>query len=419
VLCEIELPSVSVAGLKLSAQPPARAESIPLPQIIITKHYLAQIDPKTGALSSLKFSPSGRELLGGPANVVMAERLSRKLDGDDPGDHMLARPDRVRVATSSDHASKIQVSRGPVSTTVEVTGTFLNGGRIRRSIRFYENSLRIDFETEVNDIPEHTVVVAEFSLAEDILEVRRGIPFGFSHAAWSKPNESLHGWAKGVVPAVRWIDFSLASGGGFAILDRGLSGRELNGRTPIIYLLNAEDKYWGYDNPWLSGKGRHVLQYSVIAHQAPWERARIPHLAWEYNQGPLVVGSRAVAPPRSFVETSDNVIVEALRRERDHIELRLVEALGHAGSAEVSLNLPHHGVYLTDLMGKKLSQVPKGPRYSIPLRPQQIVTIHFETTSILAEPEPVTSWDEFVPQEKLAALHAYDPKLIGHPPSGN
>jgi hypothetical protein len=47
------------------------------------------------------------------------------------------------------------------------------------------------------------------------------------------------------------------------------------------------------------------------------------------------------------------------------------------------------------------------------------VTIHFETTSILAEPEPVTSWDEFVPQEKLAALHAYDPKLIGHPPSGN
>ena len=419
VLCEIELPSMSVGGLKLSAQPPALAESISLPQTIRTTHYSAQIDPKTGALNSLKFNASGRELFGGPANVVVAERISRKLDDDDPGDHMLARPDRMRVASSSANASTIQVRRGSISTTVEVTGTFLNGGLIRRSIRFYENSLRIDFETELNDIPVHTVVVSEFPLAEDIFEVRRGIPFGFSHAAWSKPNENLHGWAKGIVPAVRWIDFSLASGGGFAILDRGLSGRELNGRTPIIYLLNAEDKYWGYDNPWLSGRGRHVLQYSVIGHESPWERARIPQMAWEYNRGPLVVRSRAATPPRSFVETSDNVIVEALRRERDHIELRLVEAAGHVGRAEVTLNLPHNGVYLTDLMGKKLSQLPKSPHYSIPLRPQQIVTIHFETTSILAEPEPVTSWDGFVPKEKLAALHAYDPKLIGHPPSGN
>jgi alpha-mannosidase len=419
VLCEIELPSMSVGGPKLSAQPPAMAESISLPQTIRTKHYSAQVDPRTGALNSLKFNASGRELLGGPANVVVAERISRKLDDNDPGDHMLARPDRIRVASASDNASNIQVRRGPVSTIVEATGTFLNGGLIRRKIRFYENSLRIDLETEVNDIPVHTVVVSEFPLAEDVFEVRRGIPFGFSHAAWSKPNVNLHGWAKGIVPAVRWIDFSLASGGGFAILDRGLSGRELNGCTAIIYLLNAEDKYWGYDNPWLSGKGRHVLQYSVIGHELPWERARIPYMAWEYNQGPLLVGNKAAAPPTSFVETSDNVIVEALRRERNHVELRLVEALGHAGRAELTLNLPHTDAYLTDLMGKKLSQLSKAPRYSIPLRPQQIVTIHFETTSILAEPQPVTSWDEFVPEEKLAALHAYDPKLIGHPPSGN
>src|SRR6185295_4744883 len=79
VLCEIELPSMSVGGLKLSAQPPAIAKVIPLPQTIRTKHYSAQVDPKTGALNSLKFNASGRELLGGPANVVVAERISRKL----------------------------------------------------------------------------------------------------------------------------------------------------------------------------------------------------------------------------------------------------------------------------------------------------------------------------------------------------
>jgi hypothetical protein len=34
--------------------------------------------------------------------------------------------------------------------------------------------------------------------------------------------------------------------GGVALLDRGLTGREINGNTPIIYLLNATDTYNGY-----------------------------------------------------------------------------------------------------------------------------------------------------------------------------
>ena len=55
-------------------------------------------------------------------------------------------------------------------------------------MRFYQELPRIDFETEVQDIPNITVVVAEFPLAEDIEEVRRGIPCGFSHGAWAKPN---------------------------------------------------------------------------------------------------------------------------------------------------------------------------------------------------------------------------------------
>jgi len=45
--------------------------------------------------------------------------------------------------------------------------------------------------------------------------------------------------------------------------------------------------------------------------------------------------------------------------------------------------------------------------------------MQFETESTLAEPEPIQSWDAFVPQQKLAALHAYDPNLIGHPPFGD
>lgn len=417
VLCYVEMPSTSIGGWKLSPAAAISPHSIELPEIIATNYYLAHIDAKSGALTSLKLKKSGRELLAAPANVIVAERPTTK-QKDDPGDKMPPRPERTRLASSSDQPSRIEVKQGSLATTIQVTGTFYGGGTLRRYIRFYDDHPRIDFETELNDVPNYTIVVAEFPLAEDILEVRRGIPYGFSHGAWSQANPTLHGWTKGIVPAVRWIDFALANGGGLAILDRGLSGRELSGRTPILYLLNAEDKYVGYENPWLSGKGPHVLPYSVVAHENPWEEARIPQMAWEYNSEPIVTSSAAAVPTKSFLETSDNVIVEALRREGSYIEVRLVECFGSAGTAQISLKLPHKNAVMTDLIGRKLSSLPTSSSYTFPLRPQQIVTLHFEVTSTLPEAEPIKSWDPFVPENKLPALHAYDPSLIGHPPFG-
>ena len=415
VLCRVEMPAMSVGGWKISDTAPATPQPIEFSGAIETDYYSARLDAKTGALTSLKLRKSGRELLGAAANVIVAEQPGERVK-DDPGDFMTPRPERKQLSTSTDSLSRVQVRRGPLATTVEVNGTFYGGGALQRVVRFYHDSPRIDFETELNDIPNHTIVIAEFPLAQDIVEVRRGIPYGFSHGAWAKPNPNLHGWTKGIVPAIRWIDFSLAGGDGLAIFDRGLTGRELNQRVPILYLLNTGDKYDGYDCPWLSGKGRHVLPYSIVAHDSSWAESYIPRMAWEYNREPVVIGSRRIAPPRSFLETSDNVIVEALRREGEHIELRMVECLGSSGTAEIKMNLPHRGVTFTDLIGRKLSVLSKSSRYSFPIRPQQIVTVHFETDSSVPEPEPILSWDAFVPAEKLAALHAYDPRLIGHPP---
>ena len=416
VLCNLEMPAMSVGTWKLSDQAARAPEPIELPEVLETEHYLVRMDSATGGMASLKWKATGRELLAAPANIIIAERPKKK--PDDPSDQMPPSPERMRLGTSSNQPSTIQVTKGPLTTTVQVTGTFFGGGTLRRTIRFHNHHPRIDFETELNDVPDYTVVFAAFPLADDILEVRRGIPYGFSHSAWAKPNLNLHGWAKGIVPAVRWSNYSLANGGGLAILDRGLSGRELNERTPLLYLMNAEDKYWGYDNSWLSGKGRHVLPYALLAYDASWEEARIPQAAWEYNRGPAMIGGRAPAEIKSYLETSDNVIVEALRREGDHIEMRLVECFGSPGTAEIRCPLPHSKLSFTDLTGGRISTRGKASSYRFKIRPQQIVTLHFETSSALPEPELVTQWDKFVPQEKLAALHAYDPKLIGHPPFG-
>jgi hypothetical protein len=112
--------------------------------------------------------------------------------------------------------------------------------------------------------------------------------------------------------------------------------------------------------------------------------------------------------------TSPNVIVEALRRDRNEVELRLVECLGVAGSAEVTLHLPHGAASLTDLTGGSRIRLPGGPKYRFAVRPQQIVTMRFGAAYAVPEPLPIKQWDDLVPKNKLPALHEYSPQK-GHP----
>lgn len=396
------------------ADKPTAMMAVPL---IETRYYRATMDTNTGALVSLKLKSSGREMLGGPANVVVAEKP--KVQHGDPGDYIVDRELRQIVTTSSQFKPTIRATTGKLGTTLEIESEFHGGSKLRRIVRFYDDYPRIDFETELHDIPDRTVVVAEFPLAEDITEVRRGIPYGFSHGAWSKPNPDLHGWTKGIVPAVRWSHYTLAGGGGVALLDRGVTGRELTGRTPIIFLLNATDKYNGYPNAWLSGKGLHKLEYALVAHDTPWEQARIPQMAWEYNCPPIPIPGCAAAAVKSVLQTSDNVIVEALRREGGFIEMRLAECFGKAGQASVTLHLPHKRAQLTDLVGNNPQPISGGPTYQFPVRPQQIVTLRFQTAEPVAEIKPLLKWDELVPANKLPMLKKKLPEAKGHPPRGS
>lgn len=242
-LYKISVPSVGLEGIKLQNRPVMAPKVISLPPAITTKFYSVRIDPATGAITSIKIKPSGRELLSGPANVLCAEK---RMGIGDPGDFMAPRPKRPKLASSSDFKPEIEVTEGPLAITVQVKSEFYGGAPCIRLMRFYKDYQRIDFETELNDIPNLTVVVAEFPLAEKPGEIRRGIPYGFSHAPWGKPNDNLHGLPNGIQPAVRWSDYAFSDGGGVAILDRGLSGREINDKTPVIYLYNATEKYYGY-----------------------------------------------------------------------------------------------------------------------------------------------------------------------------
>lgn len=94
-----------------------------------------------------------------------------------------------------------------------------------------------------------------------------------------------------------------------------------------------------------------VLLYSLLAHGKEWKNARVPQMAWEYNCQPAVFANCAAEPAGSFVETSANVIIEAMRREDNYIELRMIECFGIAGTATLKLRLRHNSAAITDITG--------------------------------------------------------------------
>jgi len=415
-IIQLPIPSVGLQGISLKNLPASTPKKITLPTTIETKFYSVRIDPLTGAITSIKMKPTGIEMLSGPANVIVAEKQTRQTN---PGDFTDPRIKRPKLSSTSDFKPSISVTEGPSSITVEVKSEFYGGAPCVRLIRFYKNYPRIDFETDLNDLPDLTVVVAEFPLAQKPMEIRRGIPFGFSHAPWSKPNENLHGLSNGIQPAVRWSDYTYPDGGGMAILDRGLSGREINDKTPVIYLYNATEKYNGYVNAWLSGKGNHHLEYAIVPHAENWDSARIPQMAWEYNCPVILTPDCGEKSAKSFIQTSDNVIVEVMRREGSEIEIRLAECLGKAGDAKVTVNLPHISAALTDMIGGHPKELIGNGSYIFAVRPQQIVTMRLRTKSSVMQVTPLTAWDELVPTAKRAALNSYLKDKKGHPPKGN
>ncbi|MEO0055422.1 MAG: hypothetical protein RLZZ50_1369 [Verrucomicrobiota bacterium] len=409
-------PRVPAFGTAPAPRPATTRALAEIPSEINTAHYVARIDPATGDLLSVKAKPSGRELLGGPANVLVAEKATRPT-WYAAGDNLLLRPERPRLASSQDFPATLVASETDVAVTIEVGSVFHGGGASRRILRFNKNYPRIDFETELNDLPDQTVVVAEFPLADIPREIRRGVPFGFSHGAWPEPRAGLDGITAGILPAVRWSDYELPDGAGLALLDRGLPGREITGRTPVLFLYNAVEKYYGYPNPWLSGAGTHRLHYALAVRDTPWAEARIPRIAWEFNCPPITVPA-ATDTAAAGIRTSDNVIVEVMRRDGAYLELRLIESQGLPGEARVAIDLPHTSAALTDFNGERPQPLAAGPEYRFPVRPQQIVTLRLKTAPVL-DITPLTDWTPLVPEPKRPALHAYHPEVVGHPPRGD
>jgi alpha-mannosidase len=410
-ICRPSLPSLGTASFRLKPGASPVPQPVALPELIETPYYMARVDPRTGALTSLKTKATGIELLGGPANVVMAETVAgMKVDA---AHFMHPRPKRRQLGTNSDYPATIQVLRGPLSTRVQIVSDFHGGSKLRRTIIFYRDHPRIDFETRVDLRADDVLVSVDVPLAGGVVERSRGIPYGYSAAdlrqtsvasADQRQPGSDPGSGGAILPCIRWSNYQMASGDGLALLDRGLTAHELNGSTLTLTLVNGVSQYLKKPNEMLRGQGVRDFSYALVPHSGSWQQAGIARLAYEFNSPPPMAAGAGTRQPESLVETSGNVIVEAMRRVGRQIEIRLYETDGRPGKASLTLRLPHRKAAMTNMMGEKPQALAGGPVYEFPIRPQQIVTLRFDVNSAVATPAAVRDWSVMVPPAKRAPL---------------
>jgi len=416
LICQADLGPLGLTSLELEAAEPEHLKEIALPEEIENDYYIARFDPKIGALVSLKVKPLRNELLGGPANVLVAEDAISALKKAPTfgADFLAPRPERKVLARSTDFPPHLRALRGPLSSIVAITSDFYGGARLEQRVRFYHQYPRIDFEVRLDLHAQDVLITADFPLLNDVVERTRGIPYGFEsrdprhpfvppeyHVTWE---EGLMGYTETILPAIRWSAYRQAGPGGLAILDRGLPLREVHGSLVILGLVNAVSSYHKYPNELLNSQGWNVFSYALVPYPGSWQEAAIPKLAYEFNAAVLTRGESAVKQEMPFVTTTPNVIVEAMRRLHNQVEVRLYEWQGKAGEADILLHLPHSGAVRTNLNGAQTEALIEAPTCKIQVRPQEIVTLRFSVDSAVAEPEPLRSWERLVPANKRPYL---------------
>ena len=420
--CRMRMAAAQATSLTWAEKPAEKARPIELPPEIVTRDYKAEIDPSTGEIASL-FSPSGKTILGRGGGRLQLESPPEKI-AKVAADFMAPRRQRTPAADCAAPAA-VRAWRGPLATLVEARldcGAF----RAERRIWFYADFPRIDFEIVLELRRSDVLATIAFPFVGRVDRRTRGIPFGFSEGPadekWMEPQpyflpraaeHQLLGYSAAILPALGWSDYRLAGGGGLTLVEDGLPMHELAQDGLTLGLVNAVSTYRGLPNEELRALGRHEFRFGIVPHEGDWRGAESPKRAWEFRAPAMVFEAGRALPP--LVRTSGNLILEALRRVDDELEVRLAEWRGEAGAAWVECLAPHREARRTNLLGEEAQPLKRAARYRFAVLPQEIVTLRFRLDSAVERPEPLRSWAPLVPEAKREGLRMRIQKK-GHPP---
>jgi alpha-mannosidase len=257
------------------------------------------------------------------------------------------------------------VEGGPLRGCLEVEYTFRKS-RIRQRICLNAFSRRVDVENEVDWRERLTLLKAVYRLGIFGRNASFEIPYGVI----DRPTRPSNSWeeAKFEVPALRWVDV-WDPDYGVAIINDGRQGYSVEENTISITLLRSPI----FPNPLLD-YGINNFKYAIYPHVGDWREARVPRVAYEFNQ-PLTVVYGTSGGEASFMELDNPaVMLEALKWGEDSgIVLRLYETYGINTCLSIKGGFISGEGVETDLL--ELSEYGKVDLGRICFRPYEVKTI--------------------------------------------
>ncbi|SET37913.1 alpha-mannosidase [Thorsellia anophelis] len=226
---------------------------------------------------------------------------------------------------------------------------------------------RIDFITHVDWHERNTILRTYFPLNIRTTKATYDIQFGNIE----RPNHKNTEWdfAKFEVSAHKWADMSQRDCG-IALLNDCKYGYNAQGHVLGMSLLKSPvspDKN--------ADQGEHTFTYSILSHEGDWFDGQVEQEAHCLNT-PFVVIEGEIIIDKPFVITSQNLVLDALKRAEDGKGwiVRIHEFAGQDANTVLIPNVAYQSWCETNLMEENLTKFTKDA-INLHLTPYEVKTI--------------------------------------------
>ncbi|MDP4133402.1 MAG: alpha-mannosidase [Bacillota bacterium] len=262
----------------------------------------------------------------------------------------------------------------------EVSGGFIikrkfSNSEITQKIALYNDSERIDFNTEVDWHEDHVILKVAFPFNVHAGKATYEIQFGNIE----RPTHANTSWdaAKFEVCGHKWMDVS-DSGYGVSLMNDCKYGYGAEGSDITMSLLKSAT----YPNP-ESDRGHHSFTYSLLPHTGSFREAGTIKQAYMINN-PLkymeVGENKGIMPSEYSMVSSDkeNVVIETVKKaeKSQDIIVRMYEAHNLTDTVNVKFGFDVKEIYECDLMENNIKKLPvKNNSVTLSVSNFEIVTL--------------------------------------------
>lgn len=337
--------------------------------IILENDHLRAVLSTSGTLVSLLHKASGRQTLASAGNRFQLFDDTPTYNNHDAWDcdpHHLEMPQDIPAATSFE--IRTQALR------VEVTFTHRVGtaSSLVQTVRLDAAARRLEVHCDVDWNENQKFLKVLFPVNVRAKEATYEMQFGVAQ----RPTHynTTADFAQYEVPGHKWADMS-EHRFGVSLLTESKYGFSTHGNEMRISLLRSPK----YPDP-NADMGQHYFAFAIMPHEGGWQDGDVVPEGYCFNNPILfTAGGGTPEPPRSFATIDDNcVVIDTIKKaeREDAVVVRLYEAYGARGQANLKIDLPFSKAYFCNILEDNLSEaVIADGRIEVPYTPFQIITI--------------------------------------------